>query len=783
MSNLTFKSNGATQVALNKLNLPNETTIQVRKNSGSWQNYSFGSSIALANDDTVEFSGNAKFSKDMQNHYQFSTTGEGTLAVSGDLISLVSSSVIEDDCEFNSLFKDCTNIVDATDLVLPSNVTNWCYSNMFSNCSGLINSPTLLPAIELADWCYQGMFAGCTSLTSGPKLPARKIANYSYYAMFYLCKSLQIAPYLPVKRLKNWIYNSMFYRCDNLDQISSNLLSWNQNGTKSWTKRVSRQGSFIKREALSTEHGISRIPNGWNVTVNQPDFANMPLTFRSVGDTTVQLSALGNQTLQNFFYKINDGDWQDYNELEDKEISLTLEDQLSFKSTATRTYSGSNKYRFITTGSGYLELFGNIKSINNDLSTVSNYNYDMLFNGCANIFDAQDLILPASSLAERCYYAMFKNCYDLTYIPTIPATTLADSCCPGMFEGCSSIIEVPSGLLSATTLAYDCYDAMFSGCTSLTAAPELPAATLCSNCYQYMFAKCKNLIKGPSTIAATATAGSSCKNMFFECSSLIVAPQLPATTLGTECYEEMFGKCTSLTSAPILPALSVEFESYRYMFRECTSLSTAPTLPATTLDNYCYQGMFNKCTSLTDPPTLPAETLEEGCYNLMFEGCSSLTACPELPATSLANECYKSMFLDCTGLTSCPQLPATTLANSCYRDMFYGCTYIENAPTNLSAYTLAPSCYYGMFYNCYKLKKAPLIYGTTLTSRCMQYMFYNCKSLSAIGVLFTDWNSSVNATQNWVMGVPSGGVFQKYTALPTYFGTSNIPDNWNVINV
>jgi len=45
------------------------------------------------------------------------------------------------------------------------------------------------------------------------------------------------------------------------------------------------------------------------------------------------------------------------------------------------------------------------------------------------------------------------------------------------------------------------------------------------------------------------------------------------------------------------------------MFRGCTSLITAPELPATTLTNYGYQGMFGGCTSLTKAPDLPATTL------------------------------------------------------------------------------------------------------------------------------------------------------------------------------
>jgi hypothetical protein len=41
------------------------------------------------------------------------------------------------------------------------------------------------------------------------------------------------------------------------------------------------------------------------------------------------------------------------------------------------------------------------------------------------------------------------------------------------------------------------------------------------------------------------------------------------------------------------------------MFWGCTSLTTAPELPATTLANYCYEGMFHGCTSLTNVATVP----------------------------------------------------------------------------------------------------------------------------------------------------------------------------------
>ena len=60
------------------------------------------------------------------------------------------------------------------------------------------------------------------------------------------------------------------------------------------------------------------------------------------------------------------------------------------------------------------------------------------------------------------------------------------------------------------------------------------------------------------------------------------------------------------------------------MFYNCSSLVNAPSLPATTLKSSCYSGMFNKCTSLVTAPDLMAETLVSRCYQNMFYGCSSL---------------------------------------------------------------------------------------------------------------------------------------------------------------
>ena len=274
-----------------------------------------------------------------------------------------------------------------------------------------------------------------------------------------------------------------------------------------------------------------------------------------------------------------------------------------------------------------MSLYSSDNFVNQTSIGVAGQRFKNLFANC-KVRKAENLILPATELAEYCYDGMFNECAELTIAPELPATTLA----------------------------YGCYHSMFYGCKSLTKAPELPATSLAGSCYREM-------LKG--------------------CTALTKAPELPATELAACCYDQMFMNCTSLTEAPELPATEVKQECYGGMFSGCTSLTTAPELPATTLGTHCYMSMFNNCTSLTAAPELPATKLQMYCYGGMFSGCTSLTTAPELPATTLADMCYKSMFQGCKSL-SCVKAMAIYIGyRSCIKDWLNGVsntgTFFKNA--------------------------------------------------------------------------------------------------------
>ena len=333
---------------------------------------------------------------------------------------------------------------------------------------------------------------------------------------------------------------------------------------------------------------------------------------------------------------------------------------------------------------------------------------------------------------------------------------------------------------------------LFYSCTQLVKAPELPDTTLTASCYIYMFYGCTSLTVAPE-LPSTTLASACYLAMFFGCTSLTVAPELPATKLFHDCYSHMFHDCTHLTATPELPSTTLAAYCYHHMFHGCTSLTVAPALPAMTMTTSCYSNMFYGCTSLTIAPELPATQLAPNCYEYMFWGCKSLTTAPELPATKLFAYCYSHMFHGCTHLTAAPALSATELAYACYNYMFHGCTSLTTAP-ELPSTTLAPACYSGMFYGCTGITGHVDLPGLELKKDCYNAMFRN-SNITSVSVAFTDWHDAegdeingadlgnVGATMNMLLNVPAGGTFTKPAALPDKRGYRYVPESWTVKSI
>ena len=156
----------------------------------------------------------------------FSITGK--VNVAGNIMSLLSNSnfasirEIQHSYCFECLFKDCINLIDASNLILPA--TN----------------------IDNATMCYSFMFYNCTSLVKAPELPATIVdPNNQYISMFYNCSSLEQAFYLPAvlpatKTLKSFsfLYRDIFYNCLKITEIHYPVEVQNYVGYRSGTVSI-----------------------------------------------------------------------------------------------------------------------------------------------------------------------------------------------------------------------------------------------------------------------------------------------------------------------------------------------------------------------------------------------------------------------------------------------------------------------------------------------------------------------------------------------------------------
>ena len=264
------------------------------------------------------------FSISLNVYNKFSSTG-ANIIVGGNIMSLgyknfENKYTIEQSCAYSKVFRNMTNLIDASKLVLPATtLASNCYSQMFDGCTSLTTAPELpattlvyscymamfrdctsltttpeLPATTLASECYSNMFNGCTSLTTAPELPATTLKESCYSAMFYGCTSLTTAPAkLPVTTLATGCYKSMFNGCTSLTTtpelpattLTDNCYSYMFKGcsnlnyikamftttpnnlyTNSWLSGVASTGTFVKNANATWDvSGDYGIPEGWTV--------------------------------------------------------------------------------------------------------------------------------------------------------------------------------------------------------------------------------------------------------------------------------------------------------------------------------------------------------------------------------------------------------------------------------------------------------------------------------------------------------------------------------------
>ena len=492
---------------------------------------------------------------------------------------------------YKAMFKGCTSLTNLPEKLPATTLGTACYESMFEGCTSLTCAPAL-PADNLPNGCYRSMFSGCTNLTTAPELPATTIEEESYKLMFENCTNLSVAPVLQATTTANNCYNSMFKGCSRIKTIECLVTT----GTvpKSLFTGLNAEGLLISPDPSFWTN------NSYNWTVEK----DLPLSFDVIHEGTISFT--NPAEFRNLKYSKNFGE----------KISVSASDSIYVvEGDIISFYADGPKdtdETFLTINcSSDCAVYGNIMSLETptgyaDKKTLSKkYIFRDLFKNNTHLksHSSKELTLPATTLTDECYWAMFEGCTGLTAAPKLPATNLRPYC----------------------------YLRMFKGCTSLTTAPKLPATNLNSNCY---------------------------RSMFEGCTSLTNPPELNATTVSYYGYMSMFAGCTSLKTAPALPATTLDICCYQLMFSNCTNLTVAPELPAQTLKSSCYANMFSNCTSLTEAPELQAQTLVSSCYDSMFSGCTNLNYIKCLATDISASKCTYCWLSDVSSTGTFVKSPA-----------------------------------------------------------------------------------------------------------------------------
>ncbi len=171
-------------------------------------------------------------------------------------------------------------------------------------------------------------------------------------------------------------------------------------------------------------------------------------------------------------YRVNGGTGGTIASGASKDITLSAAgDKVQFYGDNEAYATGASNYSSIAcTKDCY--VYGNIMSLvksagfASETTLTESYAFASLFRTNERVKNkaGYELLLPATTLSDRCYYWMFGGCTGLTVAPALPATTLANYCYNNMFNGCTSLNSVTC--LATDISATDCTRNWLNGVAS-----------------------------------------------------------------------------------------------------------------------------------------------------------------------------------------------------------------------------------------------------------------------------------------------------------------------------
>ena len=420
----------------------------------------------------------------------------------------------------------------------------------------------------------------------------------------------------------------------------------------------------------------------------------------------------------------------------------------------------------------------NIKKLVLPAKILSPYCYKELFHGApfSRIPD-----LPATTLAEGCYYGMFSGMQYLSKVDfTLPAKKLTPYCYYTMFDGCT-ITELTLDFQGTETAPYCCYR-MFNDCDNMQLMNmTLPAKVLTEHCYQDMFKNCNDLENAPE-ILATTLAPYCCDSMFKGC-GLAYGPKLLAKKIETCSYDQMFEFCESLCGVTCLATEGLEeLESSEWLeyvgeegvlivdpeanwpsslipdgwtirnydpmlFIPLTFEAVEDDTDLSFISSQTWRGLINIWASADNGKTWRQyRSSKEGTKIKSLSKGEKVLIKAYVTATSLDLSTYSTFNTNkrclvygniLSLMSESPQYNNQKLHDYAFVYLFRNSNIImqENKRLILPSMHLGACCYYGLFSDCLNLQIAPELPAIELENSCYGIMFENCPSLLKAPIL------------------------------------------------
>lgn len=491
----------SSSVTFNKQGTPTELRLEyqttIRDVTSGWQDYTLGTRIDLNADDKVSFRNKSTqtITQTDTNYHYFTMTGE-----------------IKAENDLTYLFDGAGGVNTIAEY--------GCYK-MFSGCAALTQMPDL-SASNIGANGYANMFEGCTKLKTIKPLNATTLANYSYKEMFKNCSGLIIS------------------ETSGENQFLSMPAGAPSNAGENMF--VGTGGRFTGSPTASSNYF-------YNATL--PATAMLRFTAQAA-NTRFALVQKGTGTTLNLEININSTGWVSY----DIGTPITLTNKNHYVEMRNKglqhptNYNTSNynvfeKYNWVNeSGSANLIVSGNLMYLfdkTGEKKDMPPYGFCNLFYGSSTTLTFQDIQLPATTLAEGCYYFMFKQGYNSTrkgVLPKLPALRMASLCYSNMFANWAGESPEPD-MIAATTLAPSCFSEMFVAAYGITKAPRLPqVSTAPAGAFAAMFHSTnlkvtqgsgENLIfTAPSNAGTGNNIQDPCYNMFYKTKGAVNGERLTA---------------------------------------------------------------------------------------------------------------------------------------------------------------------------------------------------------------------------------------------------------------